>query len=251
MRWTMLKKAWTLASEKFPDAKRLYVDVPQILRGEGACKVYDLEQPDSPLGLINYQFKCEDGHPIVSMSIGSNEVKTALSRVPTSDLSITSELQTLRSKNTICAADIMAQYSDPSVLAEQLAYLMVGHEDGPIKTAQADEESIDQWMEQQGFKSEVFALAKTHLENLGIKIAKRPRKKRFENYEKVRVVDPRIMEYNEGAKVLSHKRDKDKQDWYEVLVDGSEKPIWLNDVQIAPNEVGSLKEISSIDRKPE
>ena len=247
----MIKQAWSLASEKFPKAKSLYVDVPAVLRGDGACQVFDLDKPELPLGSLNYTFKCEDGHPILSLSVGgSATTKIAIQR-QSSSFAVASELQQLEPKNAISAVDIMAQYTDLEALGEQLALLMVGHDDGPIKTAEVEENEIDQWMSQYGFKPEVFASVKGHLENLGIKVAKRPTKKRFENYEKVRVVDPRIMEYNEGAKVLNHRRNKDKKDFYEVIVDGSEKPIWLSDLQLAPNQVGSLKEISSIDRKPE
>ena len=250
MHWDIIKKAWTIASEKFPEAKRLFVDLPPKFRGFGECTVYDLETPEKPLGKISYEYRCEDGKPILSMNLQNAEAKTAAIQA-NMDLTISSSIQPFQKNNKIDSAAVMSQYKDANSLSEQVAYLVVGHDLGlsPDQDKSIDSEEIDDWIIEQGFPCDISAGVKSNITKLGFSCtAKRRKQKEFQNYQKVRVVDPRIMEYNEGARILKHKRDKDKNDWYEVIVDGSEKPIWLHEKQLAPNEVGSIADISSLDK---
>jgi hypothetical protein len=243
MRWNIVKQAWSLAREKFPKAKRLFVELPDRFRGFGECAVLDLETPDKPLGKITYEAHCEDGKPVLSMKLQDGQVKTAMPRFASLDMKTESSEAQLAKKFSICAADIMAKYPEPRILGEQIAYLIAGHEDGLSKTAELDEYMVHDWVEKHGFPAESVFHAEEKLDELGLKIA-RKKEKKFKNFEKVRIVDPGSRDYNEGAQIIGRKRDKDKNDWYQVIVDGSSQPIWLNERQLAKNEVGSLKTLS-------
>lgn len=245
MRWDIIKKAWTLAKEKFPKTERLYVDLPDQFRGFGECSIIDLDKPEEKLAKIVYEAHCDKGKPILSLRLENSLTEAEM---PKASIQLKSEaaIQPLLQKNSISASDIMDKYQDPAVLGEQLAYLIAGHEDG-IKTASIDEDQVDQWLERYGFAPESIFHVEPKLAEMGIILARRKKMKKFKNYEKVRVVDPRIMEYNEGAQVVGRRRDKEKNDWYQVIVDGSDKPIWLHEDQLAKNEVGSIKEVSSLD----
>ena len=146
MRWEIIKKAWQLANQKFPKAK-LYVDMPDRFTGSGECSIFDLEKPNDPLGKIVYQARCEDGKPVLSMKIDETEEKAELSKTAALQFKVASQIQDLAKKNTILASDIMAQYRDPAELGEQVAYLIVGHEDG--LGVRLDSNLVDEWISMQ------------------------------------------------------------------------------------------------------
>ncbi len=246
MRWEIIKKAWSLANKQYPKVKRLYVDMPERFTGSGDCLVIDLDKPDELLGKISYQARCDDGKPVLSMKLEEAEEKAALSKNASFSYSVASKIESFSSKNIILASDIMTKYQGDD-LAEQVAYLIAGHEEG-LRGQELDTWLIESWINDHGFPAEITAGVEESLSNLGIKVAKRGKRRLFQNYEKVRVVDPHIMEYNEGARIITHRRDKDSCDWYQIIVDGSDKPIWLNEKQLAKNTVGSVSEISSIDK---
>lgn len=246
MRWEIIKKAWAMAKDKFPDAKRLYVDLPDKFRGFGECSVIDLEDPTKPLGKIVYEAKCEGGKPVLSMKLDEKTVEASLPRFKSLQVKTASVAGSLKAA-AIDAKAVCAKYPDQDTLSQQVAYLIAGHEYGLVKEAGTDlhEGIVETWIVEQGFPREVTAAVQIKLEGMGVKIAKK-KKRQFKNYEKVRVVDPRIIEHNEGAQILDHRRDKKKNDWYQVLVDGSDKPIWLNELQLAKNNVGSVSDVSSV-----
>lgn len=247
MRWEIIKKAWSLAAEKFPKAKRLFVDLPPKFRGFGECPVLDLEQPDKPLGKIIYEAKCEDGKPVLSLTVADTTAQVSLPKFGSFTLKPSTTAQSLVAGVPINASDIMKAYPVTQILGHQVGYLIAGHEEGLVKIANSqelDERSIMDWVQQKGFPSDVAPFAEDKLEELGIKIARKKKRKRFENYEKIRVVDPRIMEYNEGARVIMRRRDEELNDWYQVIVDGSSKPIWLHEDQLDRNHVGHIDNIS-------
>lgn len=357
MRWDIIKKAWSLASEKYPDAKRLFVALPDQFRGVGECSVIDLDNPEKPLGKIRYEAKCDNGEPVLSLKLEDLVKTSSLARIGVMELRTATTKASLAPRTTIATKDILAKYPDPKILGEQLAFLISGHEEGLLKLGkivyhaqtkggfigglstdigsdadilgkgfyfgskeyveanygqpeafevsgsfasqqqwmealkkyasnrieeqrrlareelksagfvgvdtghigvvwevsairpagpQIHEGMIASWLDDRGFPKEAIPHVERKLAEMGVKIAKR-RRKRFENYEKVRVVDPTIMEYNEGAQVLGRRRDKEGRDWYQVIVDGSDKPIWLKDEQLNPNEVGSIRDISATD----
>ena len=247
MRWDIIKKAWSLASEKFPDKKRLFVALPDQFRGIGDCDVYDLDNPETPLGIIHYEAHCENGTPVMSLSLKDMVKKAEFQRVPSLHVKTAGIEGELKPRTSISVKEIMTKHSGPEQLGECAAYLIAGHEEG-IPGDQIHEGIIESWFDDHGFPKESIPFAQAKLEQLGIKIARRKRK-RFENYEKVRVVDPRIREYNEGAQILGRRRDKEGKDWYQVIVDGSDKPIWLMDEQLDSNSVGSIRDVSSLDQQ--
>lgn len=251
MRWEITKKAWVLAKERFPKTERLFVELPDKFLGTGECSVFDLDAPERPLGKIAYEAKCVDGQPRISMSLGERTAEASLPKFGAMTIKTAHREEILERRQTIDAPTIMEQYKDMAVLGEQIAYLIAGHPNGLVKTEQNTDEGmhaglVETWVVENGFPREAFPHVEVKLAALGFKIS-RKQKKKFMTFEKVRVVDPRLMQYNEGARILGYKRDKDKQNWYQIIVDGSEKPIWLNEMQLAKNEAGIINDINSAD----
>lgn len=77
---------------------------------------------------------------------------------------------------------------------------------------------------------------------IGLKTAadKHPQRK-FREYDKVRVVDDRSMEYQETGQILECKGTKRDGYWYLLLVDGSSKPVWAPEEALEPIMVGRLE----------
>lgn len=260
MRWEAIKQAWALARESFPSVKRLYVELPHRFRDSGECPVFDLEKADEPIGKIAYKTTCIDGNPLIFMNLHGKEKSASVTRVPSIEFPVPAA--PLQKVAYLDAKSVMAQYQDPGDLAEQVAYLAMGHETGPlhnVKTAALTERDLKTWLLDAGFQPGILPHAVKALGRMGIDIVKsedynlreaKHKKRRFENYQKVRVVDPRSREYQEGAQILDHKRDKENNDWYQVLVDASSIPTWFHESQIQANDVGSVSEISSIDQEP-
>lgn len=248
MRWEIIKQAWGMARQEFPDVECLFVDFPEKFMGFGDCSIYDLEKPEKPLGSIVYEAKCEAGKPILALRLKERTVEASLPRASAMHFKTASGISKLERRVGIDAVAIMSQYPDENVLGEQLAFLIVGHADGLVKTdGELHDGLIETWIVEHGFPRGAAEAAISQVESLGFKVAKKKRNRQFENFEKVRVTDPRMMEHNEAAKILSHKRDEHKQDWYEVIVDGSEKPIWLHEMQLSKNTVGVISDISIVD----
>lgn len=250
MRWEIIKQAWALAGKKFPKTKRLFVDLPDQFRGAGECNIYDLDEPEKLLGKIVYEAVCREGNPVLSMKLDESEVTASLPKFEGLEFKTASSIQSLQQKNVIKGAVIAAKYTDPVQLGEQAAYLIVGHEDGlKFENNELHEGVIASWLDDHGFPAEIGPHVETKLASLGVSIA-RKKKRLFQNFEKVRVVDPSLREYNEGAQVIKHMRDKDKHNWYQIIVDGSDTPIWIKEIQLAKNEVGSILNVSSLDEGP-
>jgi hypothetical protein len=62
--------------------------------------------------------------------------------------------------------------------------------------------------------------------------------RKFKDYERVRVLDPMSMEYQEIGQILMSKRTK-KGRVYLILVDGSSKPAWFHEDHVAENMAGA------------
>ena len=247
MRWECIKQSWALARKSFPNTKRLFVDLPDKYKNSGSCNILDLEEPAKPLGTLSYKTVIENNKPKISFQIEKSEVKVATQKTNVR-MVVTSQKKELQKKMSITASDVMCQYQSPSELAEKVAYLIVGHEDG-IKLAGKESISDDEvynWISTMGFPDEIMGDVEDKLVEMGVKVAKK-KKSKFENYEKVRVVDPGIMQYQEGARVIRRKRDKDNNYWYFVIVDGSETPVWLNEKQLDKNTVGAINPITGTD----
>ena len=62
---------------------------------------------------------------------------------------------------------------------------------------------------------------------------------KYKPYEKVRIIDPRSMEFGELGQVLSSASKKGRR-FYLVSVDGSGKPMWFAEESLGQNMVGAL-----------
>ena len=168
MRWELIKAAWGLASEAFPD-KRVYVVSPHRIAPEGAMEVVDLSD-GKEAGRIAYRV-------------------TPSGRVTLSAVGKTKEIS-LPSSPRISYKVRKAPRSPDEI------------QHGMAKTASA-------------------ARAK------------------YKPYEKIRIIDPRSMEFGELGQVLSSASKKGRR-FYLVSVDGSGKPMWFAEDSLGPNMVGAL-----------
>lgn len=257
MRWNLIKEAWSLARKKFPDVKRLFVDLPDKFKCEGQSAVYDLDKPDSPIGILKYHAKISDNHPVVIISMGEMEIETGVPRFASIDMPVAADQKPLVKKASISGQDIMAQYPDINVLGEQIAYLVVGHEDGPlykVANKKISTDSLARWGRAFGFPEEAVMASREKLADLGVevvesqafnlRVAKRPKKKEFENFQKVRIVEPASMQLNEGGQIVDHKRNEKEEDFYLVIVDGSDEPSWYREDQIENNNVSGAQNLT-------
>lgn len=68
MRWSLMKKAWGLARERFGGVRRLFVDIPARVRQSGTLHVFDLDSPDKPVGALSYKVvSSSDPHIAISV----------------------------------------------------------------------------------------------------------------------------------------------------------------------------------------
>jgi hypothetical protein len=258
MRWNVIKEAWQLAKESFPKVERLYVSFPDRFRGSGECDVVDLEKPGESLGKIAYKMGCHDKTPVVFLSINKTSKSVKLPRQAALDLK--AETVPLVKASSICADDIMAKYGDSSVLGEQLAYLCVGHEEGPLYQSECDsisEAALAEWVKKAGFPQTILPYVQDNLEKMGVrtledkgfnlKSAKGKKERKFPDFARVRVIDPRLLSENRGGQIRGY--DK-KTGLYRVLIDGSSNEVVLHEQQLAENPVGSINKITNLPRMP-
>lgn len=260
MRWKVIKEAWQLARESFPKVERLYVSFPDRFRNSGECEVLDLEKPGVPLGRIDYKMGCHDQSPVVFMSLDKRSKSVSLPRQAALELKI--ETVPPGKASSIHAEDIIEKYGDSSVLGEQLAYLCVGHEEGPLylsKRDSIDETDLADWIKKAGFPPRVLPHVTGKLEEMGIAVlpedrfnlklakGKKKHKQKFPDFTKVRVTDPRLLSENRGGQI----KGWDKNDGgYWVLVDGASKPIKMYENQFEENTVGNIDKITTLPQIP-
>jgi hypothetical protein len=247
MRWKITKAAWNMAKKLFPSTKRIYVEIPARFASNGECKIIDLESPDKPLGYIPYAVAFDGG--CASVILGT--AKTVSIPMPRSaSIEFQVPAAPWAKERAVVAADISPNYQDQETLAQEVARLAAWHSEGPEKDgASIKEADLHKWLSECGFPGSISEPVERGLSSLGFSVEKQPkfnaraakkREPRFFDYQKVRVVDPRIMDHNEGARILDRHRDGEDSDWYLVIVDGSEKPIWLNERQLEPNKAGMV-----------
>jgi hypothetical protein len=168
MRWELIKAAWGLASEAFPD-KRVYVVTPYRIAPEGAMEVVNLSD-GKEIGKIAYRVN-PSGR--VTLAAGGKTKEVSLPRPPRISYKIR---KSPRSPDEI--------------------------QHGIAKTASVV-------------------------------------RSKYKPYEKVRIIDPRSMEFGELGQVLSSASKKGRR-FYLVSVDGSGKPMWFAEESLGPNMVGAL-----------
>lgn len=168
MRWQLIKAAWGLAREAFPD-KRVYVMNPSRVEPEGGMEVVDLSDGKT-IGKVAYKARPE-GRMVLSINDKSREV--ALPR------------------EGILSYKIRKNPRSPDEIQHGMA------------------------------KSASSVRAK------------------YKVYEKVRVIDPRSMEFGELCQILSSASKGGKR-FYQVTVDGSSQPMWFAEESLSPSMVGAV-----------
>jgi len=196
VRWNIVRKAWQLARDRFPDVRRLFVDVPSRLAPRGEMAIIDLDKPKEPLSRISFQVQPSSEGPSLLMSLGDEQSTISLPRGASRTYGTPSRREALRASRDQLLA---ARYGDEAELAE--ARELMGM-DGTFNLRLA-----------------------------------RSGKRKFKDYERVRILDPRSMQFQELGQVMTSRREKDQR-FYLVLVDGSSKPQWFPDDLVGPNLAG-------------
>ena len=251
MRWQIIKQAWGLARKKFPDVKRLYVDLPRGFRDAGGVDIVDLEKPDAPIGKIAYRMSCHEGRPILFLEIESEQAAIALPR--TASMTLPIKVSITREAPSMFASEMVAAHENDDDLAESVACIAAGHKEGPLNGRRSiGEAALGAWISEKGFPTRIAGKVAEKLQALGIEVEegfvlskKRKKEKEFGNRQRIRIVSPNSMQRGEGGYVLDTKRDKKDVDWYSVIVDGSESPGWFREDEIENNVVGSIGDVST------
>jgi hypothetical protein len=89
-RWEILKKSYALAKKAFPKAKSLYVEMPPKIGLQGSCRIFDLGNPDAPMGAAEYKTCFSSGTPYVSVSVSGNEEKVEVKKAASSEVPVSS-----------------------------------------------------------------------------------------------------------------------------------------------------------------
>jgi hypothetical protein len=249
MRWELVARAWSLARSKFPEVKRLYVDTPGRFGAVGTCKVLDLDAPGKPLGEISYDVRPIDGQPRISLALQDTTDSVTLPKMGVQASVSTS----VRTAGGISADLLTKKYASAAQLAPQLAFLIVGHKDG-IKEASKglSRSDVAQWLRSYSFDVVLLDPVCDSIADLGVRVdgafnrrLARKVKNHFEQFQKVRVVDERSMEFQECAQVMEVKGSLKDGYWYKVLVDGSEEPKWFPEEALDDIHVGWVAEDGS------
>ncbi len=243
MRWELVARAWSLAKSKFPEVKRLYVDIPGRFGATGSCNILDLDSPGKPLGAISYDVRQMDGQPRMILALDGSSDSVGLPKMGV-QASVSTSVRT--ASNKISAELLAKRYPSPQELSAQLACLIVGHKDG-IREASAGltRSSVGEWLRDKGFNQGLLDGVCSAVEGLGVKVdgafnrrMARKVKNHFDQFQRVRVKDELSMEYQECAQVLEVKGSLKDGYWYKVLVDGSEDPKWYPESSLDEIHVG-------------
>jgi hypothetical protein len=247
MRWNLVARAWSLARSKYPDVKRLYVDIPGKFGASGSCNILDLDVPGKPLGAITYDVRPLNGEPRMTLALDAQNETLPL---PSIELKASVKTSIRTASNEISAELITKRYPDPEELSTQLAYLIVGHKDG-IKEASGgmSRNDVGQWLRSHGFEPSLLDDVCAGIDGLGVRLdggfnirQARQVKNHFEQFQRVRIKDELSMEYQECAQVLEVKGSLKDGYWYKVLVDGSESPKWFPEEALDHIHVGWIAE---------
>lgn len=257
MRWDIVTKAWSMARNAFPSAKRLYVDLPQKFSHKGSCSVFDLEKGYEPLGSIEYSIVAFAGKPTLVMSLGGQQKTAALAPCSMELTTMNGRLKPLR----LGASDVLGKCASLADAGERAALLAVGHGSSPLRGKDSvDKFALREWVAQEGFPEGCFPYAEAKLEEIGVAVrgfnlreAKRHKKEQalYQPQMAVRVIDPNMRDHNKCGKIVSVWKQKSKRVkgqekktppgfWYLVWIDGTSKPVWFAEGQLAPNMAGAI-----------
>lgn len=242
MRWDILKKAWGLARSNFPDAQKLYVQIPSVFKSHGECKIYDLASPDKPLGAVSYQTVTSKGEPVLTMTLdkGQAEVRASFGL---GDVRVGMTKRAVAGWPSVLSADLVCQrYKDPFEIG-RLAAIMAKEAIGESVAA----EDLRAWMASQGYSREMETPIRAGLLGLGVSVEyetsfniKQAKGKKFKEEDRVRIVHPTSMEYQEVGRVMGCEGDSRSGYWYSVLVDGSGSPMMFPESALEKDEAGDI-----------
>ena len=259
MRWDIVTKAWDLAKNAFPSVKRIYVDLPQKFSPKGTCSVFDLENRDEPVGGIEYSIVAFAGKPTLVLALGDQRKMASLERCSLDLPVATGEMKPLR----LGAKDVLGKCASLADAGEKAALLAAGHPSSPLKDkACVEKTALRDWMVAEGFPEESLPYAQAKLQQIGVSVqsfnlreAKQAKHKKrhalFQPQMVLRVIDPNMRDHNKCGKVVSIWRQKRKKVkgqqkktppmfWYLIWIDGTSKPVWFAEKQLAPNMAGAL-----------
>ena len=245
MRWDIIKKAWKLARDNFPDAKNLFVEIPRRFRARGAIRVYDLAQSQEPIGELSYEGMAVNGQPFMVLTDKDESMTIRAVRVSQS-LRTSSSVRPMGKAAAVDSLMLKRRYPDGFERGQALALLFSSqHDNGKVSPS-----DLGQWLSRHGVESNMFVPMRAGLETLGVRLcedlvdsynfrlAKKPRK--FQEYDRVRVMHPTSMEYQECGRVLEYKGTPKHGFWYLVLVDGSDRPLWFPEESLEKDAAGEI-----------
>jgi hypothetical protein len=238
----MIRKAWEMAREAFPSVENLYVETPQHLGFQGHCPVFDLGKND-PIGQFLYRMVSVDQKPVLVMELDGNSASLSMPKVSQS-FQVPTRTEKFSAAKGIEPTLISKNCSDGFELGRKLA-LLVSDE---LKDGANSREGVESWLKRNGFPEDMITPTLEGLHGLGHEAvegsfnlkAANP-KHSFDAYQRVRIVQPSSMEHQECGKVLEVRGGGKDPEWYLVLVDGSEKPLWFPSSSLAPDEAGAIR----------
>lgn len=244
MRWEILQKVWKLAKAKFPNVERLYVDLPIRFRSDGECAVYDLDKAGEPVGVIAYSNVVEDGVPLVSVRLEGQTEKVAAGRV-SRECRVGIALDERTKAPRVDVSLLRRGCRDGFDVGRKLALLFSnGARDGRASVA-----DVRRWASGQGVDMRMVVPIMCGLEDMGFELEGNggaynlrlaSGKQKFEPHQRVRVIHPTAMDYQECGRVMECKGGPKDGFWYAVLVDGSQDPLWFPEEALDEDEAGDV-----------
>lgn len=212
MRWDFMKKCWSMAKDSFPKDS-IFVFIPPKLGMEGDCPIINIPTNKS-LGKIEYQTVVIGGNSYVNLKLGDKEESIRLQKF--AEISI-SPAKSIVKRNGANAP-------------KAIAYIAIGRKIT----------NLDTFLSTEGYSLDILDEVKREMFSLGHAVT--GSKRRFQDMDRIRIKDPKSMEYNEGGRVVGYKKVNGKE-VYLVIVDGSEEPVWFLDDVLELNNVGNIRPI--------
>lgn len=211
MRWEAIRKVWPLCKLAFPNGP-VWPDVPHRLSKEGGICIYDIKS-GKKVGEVKYKTINDK----INFSLNNIFEDLKLERKSSVSFDVKSIKTSEFIKKISIGKSMSANYSGEKLLdfAEKI------YANGPKSL------TLEQWLLCNEFPDETIIIAE---------------KKKYKEYQRVRIKNTSSMEYNEMGVILDISGDKKKGFNYLVLVDGSEKPIWFNQSSLNFNLSGALNE---------
>lgn len=209
MRWTAIKKIWGLCKLAFP-GKKVWPDVPFRFSKEGDVPVFD-RSSGKEIGSIHYSTL---PHKML-FTVGGIFDEVSLEKTPSLSFSVSQTKLSEIATPVKIGATLSSNYDGEELLEKaEAAY-----------QAEPHSLSFESWVAVNEFPQEMIMMAE---------------KKKYDRYQRVRIVDPTCMEHNEMGVILDIRGDRNKGFQYLILVDGSSKPLWFNQNSLKFNLSGVI-----------